>query len=406
MRLLVVCILVLIKFPSIATGEEYGFTFNQNRRSVSIPINVYNNVPIVSVYINNVGPLFFILDTGVRTTILIKGKNTPPLNLEIKNQTLIIGLGGEGPIEAVLATCSEIRLKGITGRRMNLLIIPENMLSFSHIFGFPIHGILGHDLFKYFPIQIDYAKEKIRVYRESNYRISRWHHVTPIHLIDGKPYIEVDLVGTGGDTLSTNLLLDLGASSSLYLNKNYIPPSDTIINDYIGSGLGGELKGYIGRIGSIEISGRFSIKKPVVYYPETPFMTIQGRPIKWEGLIGGEILRRFNMIIDYPSNKLIIGKSQHYSDSFRNNLSGLVIEAHGSALRNFVITYVRPGSVAYKAGIKPGDLIIELNLITHHFLTLEKILDILSGDKGSPVLLKVFRENKIYQARFRLPNDI
>ncbi len=397
--------LLMAFIPLSSQGAENGFRFNRNRSSVTIPIKVRNNLAVLPLFINDQGPFYFILDSGVNTTILTEPILAHLLHLEFDRNMLIYGLGGEGIVEASLATDVKISMRGITGRNMNLLVIPEDILAFSEVFGFPVYGIMGYDFLKHFPVSISYANESIKVYREPDYRISRRGNVIPIELINGKPYVESTIVGADGDTLNTYLLFDLGASHPIYLNKEHIGLSDQTISGFLGKGISGNLLGKKGRVDKV-IIGETEIADPVVSYPETRFLEFHGQTIEWEGLIGGGIIRRYNVILDYPSGKLVLKRSSFFRGPFSTNLSGIEVIARGRDMRDFVVHYVRPGSAGYEAGILAGDLIVELNRKSHRQITLDDILDALSAREGRHVSLAVRRDDKISRKHIRLREDL
>ncbi len=404
--LIQIILIILIAFCiTNASGDESGFRFDTNRRNVTIPIEVRNNLAVVPVSINERGPFYFILDTGVRTTILTEPMLAHLLDLEFDESILIYGLGGEGIVAAALATGVDIRLPGIRGDNMNLIVIPEDILMFSEVFGFPVYGILGYDFFKEFAVEINYNNERMRLHRNQDYRISRRSEVVPFQLVNGKPYVEVSIVGENRDTLTTHLLLDLGASHPIYLNRNYINMSDRTISSFIGKGISGNLMGEVGRAKKI-IIGDTEIKAPLVFYPDADFLVFYDQEISWEGLIGGSIINRFNIIIDYKAEQLIIRPGRNFSKPFNTNLSGIEVIAKGQYFNEFFVHYVRPGSAAYEAGILAGDQIMRLNHLLGHQLNMEDMLDILTFRKGYPINMQVKRDNSIMKKNFRLREDL
>lgn len=406
MRYLLVILLLTLPLPIIFANEGVSrFEFERDRRDVIIPIEVRNNLAVVPISINERGPFYFILDTGVRTTILTEPMLAHLLDLDFDEFIYIYGLGGEGIVEAVMATGVDIRLPGIRGENMNLIVIPEDLLKFSEVFGFPVYGILGYDFFKDFPVEINYANQRMRVFREPEYRIRRRSHVVPMQLVNGKPYVEVSLVGNNGDTLTTNLLLDLGASHPIYLNRNYISMSDKTMSSFLGKGISGNLMGEVGRIDEF-IIGDVHIQDPLVFYPDTEFLIFYDQEIEWEGLIGGAIINRFNIIIDYPSEQIVLRPSRNFSKPFSSGLSGIEIVARGDYLDQFIIHYVRPGSVAYESGILPGDQIIQINHLRRHELNMEDILDIITLRQGYPINMTIKREDQYFRKQFRLREDL
>ncbi len=404
-QLLLFFILVTIQAPAMAS-QESGFRFESSRNRVSLPIIVRNNLAVVPLYINGNGPFYFILDTGVNTTILTEPLIAHMLDLNIEREIMVYGLGGEGVVPAALATNVKIEMRrGITGYNKNLLVVPEDILSFSEVFGFPVYGIIGYDFFRHFPVEINYSSETMRVYKESTYRTRRRTTTVPIRLIDGKPYIRSTIVSEQGDTLTTHLLLDLGASHPVYLNQRYQHLSGQTIKGFLGKGISGNLMGQKGRAEKLLI-GDVEINKPLVAYPDAEFLTFYDEEISWEGIIGGAILKRFTVTIDYQEGKLLMRRNRFLQQPFNSNLSGMEVIATGRRMNNYKIHYVRPGSASYEAGIMPGDEIIALNSHRNQELTMEIILDELSARIGHSIHLMVRRDGQILRKNFRLREDL
>ncbi len=405
MRILLLYMAITFCIPLHVSANGDGFSFIRDRRSISMSIKVRNNLAVVPLYINDRGPFYFILDTGVRTTILTEPVLAHLLDLDMQESIYIYGLGGDGIVQAVLAKGVDIRLHGIRGKNMNLIVIPEDILMFSEIFGFPVYGVIGYDLFKNFAIEISYTNERMRVFRDANYRISRRSHEIPFELVNGKPYVSATIFGEEGDSLTTNLLLDLGASHPLYLNRSHNYLSDRTLNSFIGKGISGNLMGDIGRADKVRI-GDIEIDNPLVFYPEREFLIFNELEINWQGLIGGSIIRRFNIIIDYPSEKLVLRPGRSFSDPFNTSLSGLEVVASGPQLNQFKIHYVRPGSAAYEAGVQSGDYIMQINHLSRHELNLDEILDAINLREGHQISMLVNRNGILLRKNFRLREDL
>ncbi len=404
-RIALILSLIFLASPTLTSPHQDGFQFNRNRRFVSVPVEIRNNLVVVPLYINGFGPFYFILDTGVNTTLLIEPMISHLLDLQPKETVLVFGLGGEGVVEAVRTEGVKLSMTGITGHNIDLIVIPPGVLSFSEIFGFPIYGVLGYDFFRNFPVEIDYAAQTMRVFRQSDYRVSRRSHTIPVQLVDGKPYVESLVEGTRGDTLITRLLVDLGASHPIYLNREYQYLSENTLYSYLGKGISGNLMGKIGRLNALNF-GEISIANPLAAYPDGEFLVFQGRQIQWEGIIGGGILKRFNVIIDYPSRQIVLTPGSDRDEPFSTNLSGMEVIATGPDLNNYRVHYVRPGSASYEAGVMSGDQIIEINRRIHHRLSLDEITDPLSGDEGDLIHIVLLRGNDLIYTIFRLREDM
>ncbi len=381
-----------------------GFEFNTNRRSVRIPAVISNNLVVIPIRINDSPPLNFILDTGINTTILIEPIIAQIFDLPIEETVYVLGLGEEGIIEAGMARDLTFSLRGITGHNMNLIVIPEGVLSFSEFFGFPVHGIIGNDLFAEFPVRINYRTNTVRIYRKPNYPIRRNSQIIPLKLDNNKPYVWVNVEGDE-KTDSLRLLIDMGATNPVFLNHSYKYLTDERISSFLGQGISGELRGEMGRLQNLSI-GEFVLEKPLVAYPGYDFLSSEIFSIEWEGIIGAGILSRFHVILDYPSQKLILRKNRNFGKKFQSNLSGLDIIAKGIGFNEFIVNHVRENSVAYEAGILPGDQILSINRTAVSKMKIDDILAEFSRSPGITIHMVISRDDKILNKTIRLREDI
>lgn len=61
---------VLLVITTICFSQHSGFRVENGKKKVTIPVEIMNNMVVIPVVLNNQAPLKFILDTGVRTTVL------------------------------------------------------------------------------------------------------------------------------------------------------------------------------------------------------------------------------------------------------------------------------------------------------------------------------------------------
>lgn len=397
--------MLAILFSTLAMAEQSGFRFTENKRSHRVQIQVIHNLVIVPVQINDSPPLYFILDSGVRTTLITEPLMAAALGLEADEAVFVMGLGSDGLVQALRSDQNTLSIGPVKGENMSLLVLPENILSFSEMFGFPVYGIIGYDFLKEFPIYINYAYEYMRIFREPTYRIGRRSHVIPFDLIHQKPYAEVRIEGQNGETLHTRLLIDLGASRPLFLNRGYKRLSNNTMPSFLGRGISGNLDGYKGRLNSLVI-GDIELENLVASYPNQDFLVGANETTPWEGILGGGILKRFHVIIDYPSRQMVLRKNHRFPRSFHTNLSGMEVIALGHQYNEFLVQYVRPGSAAYESGMRAGDRILSINMKTGALRELKDIEDELSGEVGQYIHLTLERDGKVIRKRFRLREDL
>jgi hypothetical protein len=74
-------------------------------------------------------------------------------------------------------------------------------------------------------------------------------------------------------------------------------------------------------------------------------------------LVGGEILKRFRITIDYPHQRLIFQPGGEIGSPFEADKTGLRMLAEGVDLHTFRVAGILPGSSAAAAGLKIDDVI-------------------------------------------------
>jgi len=75
------------------------------------------------------------------------------------------------------------------------------------------------------------------------------------------------------------------------------------------------------------------------------------------GLVGNDLLRRFNMVFNYPRREIHLVPNSHFYESFDYAYTGLgIYYVDGKIIAEDVIA----GSPAAKAGLKPGDELISV----------------------------------------------
>src|ERR1041384_5933907 len=108
---------------NVPQNQNLGFSLADGKKKVRIPIEIFNNLVVVPVVLNDALPLKFILDTGVRTTILTQKTFTDILNLTYARKYTISGPGGEKLIEAYVTNNVSLELPGVLGRGHAMLVL-------------------------------------------------------------------------------------------------------------------------------------------------------------------------------------------------------------------------------------------------------------------------------------------
>lgn len=407
----ILAFLFLCVAPHFLNAQTLGFSITGGKSRVQIPIEVQNNLIIVPVILNGQVPLKFILDTGVRTTILTEKTYSDILHLTYARKYLIAGPGGEKIIEAYITNNVTLDLPGVHGEGHTMLVLEKDYLELRNYLGTEVHGILGYEVFSRFIVQINYEKKMLVLQLPELFKAPRKFQELPMVVQDTKPYVYTEIEMTDSARLKTKLLMDTGASHGLILE----PESDSIIkvppqhiSSIIGRGLGGIITGQIGRIKSLEI-GKYKINSVLANFPDINSYndTLKtSRNVFRNGAIGGEILSRFDVIFNFPADKVYFKKNAAFGKKFYFNLSGVTIKARGARLRKFEITDIRKGSSAERADIKVGDVLLFINGIAVTSLDLNQVNGYLNSKPGRRISFDMERNGERIKRVFKLENQI
>lgn len=414
MRSLLLILLVFVFAPS--WSQTLGFSFPEGRKRADIPIQIHNNLVVVSVTINGTLPLKFIVDTGVRTAILTQKMFSDILDLKYSRKYTIAGPGGNKLVDAYITNNVSISMPGfngvpgIEGKGHTLLVLEQDLLELRNYLGVDVHGILGYELFSRFVIRIDYKKKIMTLYAPEKFHAGRKYQELPMVIEDTKPFILTPLSVDLNNILTAKLLVDTGASHSLLLeptsDKRIVVPQNRV-STVLGRALGGVITGKTGRIESIEF-GRFALHQVLTNFPDSNSYldTLKHSVTFRNGSVGGEVLSRFTVVFNFPQGKLYLKKNSEFRKPFFLNLSGLEMKAKGSKLDVYEVVDVRDLSPARQAGILQGDLITAVNGVSTKDMKLNQLNALLNSAPGKKVRVEIER-NKIKQRlEFKLVSQI
>jgi predicted metalloprotease with PDZ domain len=106
------------------------------------------------------------------------------------------------------------------------------------------------------------------------------------------------------------------------------------------------------------------------------------------GLIGNDLLRKFNVILNYPDRKIYLKPNRHYHDPFDYAYTGMNFYLIDGKI---IITDVNDGSPAAAAGVRPGD---QLLAVENNFSNNIQQYKALLQKHGETVALVIFRNEQ------------
>lgn len=392
------------------SAQQVGFHILNEAKVAEIPFRKVNNLIVVPVMLNDLIPLQFIIDTGVRTAILTDRLYSDVLNVSYDRKLSIKGAGNLVQVDAFVASNISFLLPNVKAKGQTLLILEEDYLQLGKQLGTPVHGIIGFELFRDFVVKVEYQKEVITLYKPTAFKASRRYTRLPLQIVDGKPYFVANLQETGSSKKKeVNLLVDTGASHALLLHQNdsadrFELPGETIYGS-LGRGIMGNIEGHIGRVHGFSLQD-FCFEKVLTSFPEDSSYANISEWSARDGTVGGELLNRFTVIFDYPNEAIYLRKNRNFREPFVYSKTGLVLIAEGNDLNIFKVVEVRENTPAAEAGIQQGDILLKLNGIKAKYLDLLKINEKFRRREGKKIRLKLKRGEEEYKTSFRLRNII
>ena len=423
---------------TLISAQEIGLQLSDNVKSETISFQLIKNLVVIPVNLNG-HKMNFIVDSGLRETILLSQFNDA-LDHKTLKQINLKGLGntGEGTIGYYSSSNMLTIGKNYFSFKIPIVVIQDEKFNLFSRLGIDVHGIIGYEFFRNYPIKIDYVKQKITIYKtlENNKKLKKYTvnelEISP----EKKPFVRIDF-SHQKEYLQQKMLIDIGNSDGLWLFKTQfddLAQPNQVFFDELGRGFNGTVSGERGTINQVSL-GKSTFKNPLIAIPDPNSIQFINVKNERKGSIGNEILRRFTIILDYNQNKLYYKPNKNYDDAFHYNRSGLTIVHDSFEWDNSEITmnykgnnstekenigltqkmnyqivlkpvykieHVRKNSNAELAGLKANDQLIKLNHKKVEKMSLSDIENFMREHEYETITIEILRNNQPKNIEFKL----
>lgn len=435
-----IALFFLVFISVLPFWAQEGFQYAGKKNKLRFPFQFINNLVFIPIKVNG-AELTFLLDTGVEETILFGLEETKEINFKNTQRIKLSGLGNKDYFEGLRSTGNLLETKGLKSENHLLYIILDSEFNLSSFIGIPVNGIVGYSFFKNNVVEINYAKRKIVVYKNTQKnlkKIEKRFVKVPVIIEKAKPYV-MSYVVLKSKQVPLKLLIDNGNSDAIWLFQNasgQIEIPEKNFADYLGQGLSGDVEGKRAKISEFLISD-FKFKNPIVSFPDSLSMKNITMVSDRVGSVGGEILRRFSVIFDYSGSAIYLRKNKAYNTPFTYNKSGLELRHAGMQWVNekvslktvpllrgtiysdteesksdfryeyklrpvYEISNIRKKSAALLSGLQVGDIIVSVNDNPAYKYTLQEINSFLKEGDGEWIELEIERNKEKIKFRFQL----
>ncbi len=311
--------------------------------------------------------LNFILDTG-SGGISLDSATCDEFNIPTtQTDTTITGIGGKRKVHFVFN--KTLHFPNLDVARLNFHI--NNYEVLTSVYGEKVDGVIGYSFFSRYIIKIDFDSLFIEVYSPGKMQYPPLGHLLrPTFTSLPIQYFKLK----ERKRFEHNFYFDTGAGLCFLLSDRYVNDSNILLKKRKplltqAEGMVGRLQMRLTVIKELKL-GPYRFRDVPTYLYKDDY-NVTSYPFAG-GLVGNELLRRFNMTFNYGQKEIHLLPNSHFNDVFDYAYTGLgIYQIDGRIMVEDVIE----GSPAEKAGFKIGDEVFGVgNNLTHNIQQYKNML--------------------------------
>ncbi len=335
-----------------------------NELVTSIPVKIPSyGLIFLKAQINNSPPLSFALDSGASFPFVINTSRAKALGLNLEDESVRSGGAGEGSYKIKFAKDITVGLPGLTLRQQTAVAI--NLDTIETLAGRQLDGLVGNPIFRRFVVEIDYVDHTVKLYEPQNYNYGGSGEILPLLSQGDYLLVKATLGVTPARKIAGTFLIDTGGgmvttvlATPFVESKNVVGSLSKTIRDDSLSGLGGDIKLLVSRAHSLAI-GKLVVQEPIIHLSQNRSGALASPG--FDGVIGAELLNRFRVIFDFSRRQLILEPNRHFGKSSDYNQTGISVRSDRERFKIFTVYDVLENSPGSEAGVKKGDVLVQIN---------------------------------------------
>lgn len=371
----------MTKRKLLLTAVIISLTMNGPAQGVnplsSIPFELKGEHIHISVRVNDSGKLNFLFDTGC-TEAVIDSITAHDLGLVSRGQVTDYGNGSfvESVIPKARMAIGQLSLRNIKLKKQPLKYLESST-------GKDLDGVIGNEILQNYVVRIDYDKMTFELYAGDSYVYDGEGGMYSINANSFFSTIDAAITLDNGEVLMGRFLIDTGAEVTVALGTPFVNENNLLSKT--GRRLECRLEArnvtmtsHQTRVRSFRI-GKFEFSRPPIFLSQTEAGPLSASALS--GIIGNEVLKRFNVVYDYKGQKIYLEPNHLFEEPFKVNCSGL--ELGLTSGNRIVIDRIFEDSPATEAGLAVGDEVAEINGSDIEKYSIHEVRDLLSraGEK-------------------------
>jgi predicted aspartyl protease len=382
---------------AMISGSGESRTRSGNRPVTEIHFDaVRGGMPFFPATVNAIGPFQFLLDTG-GSGGHVDREIAKRLGLRLERGTASVS--GSANLEVGIIPEATLAI-GAARHRGQLLVSP--LAPIEPILGRPLEGIIGSDFLQRCVLELNYDARVLRLYPSADFHYTGRGQPLRLSFAQGIPFVRLAVSLANGKAINGDFLIDTaGGRMAIHVHKQ-IAERDGLLGgapsrEEKGHGIGGETSRTVARGVAVAI-GSYRVSGPIVAITEdTAGLRTNPQSL---GLVGMEVLGRFNLTFDYSRSIVYVEPNRTFDAPLVYDSTGLDLRATRPSFSPAYVHSVRDRSPAKDAGIEAGDVLVRIDDRPASGLTLDESREQLKTP-GRTHRLSVSRQGKIVSVTLR-----
>jgi hypothetical protein len=337
--------------------------------------------------------LNFILDTG-SGGISLDSTTTEYLKLQPEPSDQIIrGIAGIRNVSFLKN--KRLQLPGLSIDSLNFHVVDYSLLT--AVYGEHISGIIGYSVFSRYIVKVNFDSSYVEFWTKGSMKYPKGGYLLRPSI--SKLPVQAARV-KDKRTVNSRFLYDMGAGLNMMLSTDFLKDSSLLhkkrkMYAKEAEGLGGKIDINMTVIKELKL-GPYRFRNVPVYVFDDDY-NITSYPYLG-GIIGNDLLRRFNIILNYERRDIHLLPNSHFNDPFDYAYSGIELYYIDGVI---LIGDIAKGSPAEAAGLKEGDIVVAINSnFTQNMNQMKTALQTF----GKPLKMIIQRNGELLQKEFKVKN--
>lgn len=266
-------------------------------------------------------------------------------------------------------------------------------------------GILGLNYFSESVVEINYTNEYMKVHSSMDSIDAAKYQMISLKRIKNRLYIPLQVNINDSIKIRGDFTLDFGSGGSITLNSAVAKKYDLnkLIKEKVlhyskYGGVGGASSSYYFRAASFQIAD-FSFENITMEYSIDTAGALASKTNM--GLLGNDILQRFDILIDFRNSNMYIKPNEKYEEAFVFSRLGFSYVDRNETMGAWIVTGLYRDRSPEKKGLRIDDQIISVNGFSvadipyenqHEFLNNLKQIEIVVLRDGQKLKVKFNQE--------------